>query len=158
MTTGLSAIADDLVEQTGLFFNSLGLPRAAGQVFGYLMVCEPAEQAARELAVGLGLSAASISSSTRLLAQIGAVEQRHRIGDRKTYYRLRSDFWFETARGKMQAWDRIASLGRQIRESGYQGRTDSIDEVIAFSEFWEEELPEVAKRWQQRRASMKEGA
>lgn len=148
----------EFVQQVGSFFANLGLPRAAGQMFGQLMVCEPGEMSAGEIATAIGLSPASISSSARLLVQINAVEPRHRVGDRRTYYRLRPDFWFEIARGKLRAWDDIADLGRSIRASGDLGRTESVDEMVAFSEFWDEELPKLAARWEEKKSSMREGS
>ena len=132
----------DVVEQVGVWFSSLGVPRAAGQMFGYLLVCDPAEQAASEIAAGIGISRASVSSSARLLMTMNALEERHRVGDRKTYYRLRRDWWIEMA-------DREAQRLRTARRDGqtYQGRrglrrTDGLDELIEFSDFWTERDPE----------------
>ena len=142
----------------GLFFNNLGVPRAAGQMFGYLMVCDPAEQSSRQITEAIGLSAASISSSARVLIQVGAVEPRHRMGDRKTYYRLRSDFWLETAGSKLSAFDELAVLGRQIQADGSITSMDRVDEMVAFTEFWHEELPKMSARWKERKASIGKGA
>ena len=58
-------IAADMVELAGVWFSSLGVPRAAGQMFGYLLACDPAEQSASEIAEGIGISRASVSSSAR---------------------------------------------------------------------------------------------
>ena len=50
-----------------MWFAALGVPRAAGQMFGYLMACDPAEQSAGEISASTGMSPASVSSSARLL-------------------------------------------------------------------------------------------
>ena len=38
----------------GVWFSSLGVPRSSGQIFGYLMACDPAEQSASDIAAGKG--------------------------------------------------------------------------------------------------------
>ena len=157
LTTTRAAVAE-VVEQMGLWFSALGVPRAAGQVFGYLLVCDPGEQSAGEISGGTGLSAASVSSSARLLVQMNALEQRHRIGDRKTYYRLRSSFWIAMARAKLEGFGQLADMGRQTKAAGGLTRTDGLDEMISFAEFWQEELPKLAERWERFRRAQKEDA
>ena len=89
-----------MVERMGVWFSSIGVPRTTGQIFGYLMACDPAEQAAGDIAAGTGMSRASVSSGARMLVQLGAIEERHRVGDRKTYYRLRPGWWVQAGSGR----------------------------------------------------------
>ncbi len=140
----------DVVEQTGVWFSSLGVPRAAGQMFGYLLACDPNEQSAAEIADRTGLSRASVSSSARLLQSMNAVEERHRVGDRKTYYRMRRDWWIEMATAKISGFEQLADLARRTRAAGGLSRTDGLDELIEFSEFWATEIPKLAERWYRR--------
>jgi len=142
----------------GLWFSGLGVQRSAGQLFGYLMVCDPAEQSAADISHNTGLSPASVSSGTRLLVQMNAVEQRHRVGDRKTYYRLRSDFWIDMAASKMRGFEHLTVVGQSVRAGGGLTRTEGVDEMIEFAEFWQEEMPKLAERWEQRRKSQEEEA
>jgi hypothetical protein len=93
-----------------------------------------------------------------MLVQLNAIEERHRVGDRKTYYRLRSGWWVEAATTKMAGLDRVADEARRIRAGGGVTRTDGLDELIAFSEFWGEEIPRLRERWEGRRASRKREA
>jgi len=146
----------DVVEQTGVWFSSLGVPRAAGQMFGYLLACDPDEQSAAEIAERTGMSRASVSSSARLLQSMNAVEERHRIGDRKTYYRMRRDWWIEMATAKISGFEQLADLARRTRAAGGLTRTDGLDELIEFSEFWATEIPKLAERWYRRRDGKEE--
>ncbi len=130
MSDQRSPAIDKVMEQVGSWFASLGVPRAAGQMFGYLLVCEPAEQSAGEIIAHAGLSPASVSASARLLVQMDAVERRHRVGDRKTYYRLRSDFWIAMAKAKLQGFGHLAAMGRHIVQAEGLPRTDGLDEMI----------------------------
>jgi DNA-binding transcriptional regulator GbsR (MarR family) len=144
----------EMVELMGVFFSSLGVPRATGQIFGYLCACDPAEQSASDIAAGAGMSRASVSSGARMLVQLQAIEERHRVGDRKTYYRLREGWWVHSVTTKMSGFDRLADEARRIRAAGSVTRSDGLDELIAFSEFWSEEIPKLRERWERQRSKV----
>ena len=150
------ALAHDFVEEMGLFFKNLGVARAAGQMFGFLMVCDPREQSAGQISEAIGVSPASVSTNVRLLMQMGAIEPTTRRSDRKTFYRLRSDFWIEMAIRRLTAFDQIAATGEEVIESGELTRTDGIKEMLAFSAFWHRELPGVTERWDETRRQSRE--
>jgi hypothetical protein len=147
----------DVVEQTGVWFSSLGVPRSAGQMFGYLLICDPAEQSAGEIAEGTGMSRASVSSGARLLQSMRAIEERHRVGDRKTYYRMRPDWWIEIATAKVGGFEQLADMARRTRAAGGLTRTDGLDELVEFSEFWAVEIPRLAERWYARHDRNEDG-
>ena len=69
----------------------LGLPPAQAQVFGWLLVCEPAQQSAGELQRALGLSPASVSAATSGLVAAGIATRISRPADRHCYYALHPD-------------------------------------------------------------------
>ena len=145
-SAGKSGVAE-VVEHMGRWFSALGVPRAAGQMLGYLLVCDPAEQSAGEIAQGIGISRASVSASARLLSSMQAIEERHRVGDRKTYYRLRNSWWIDVTVAKMGGFTQLADMARRRRAAGDVTRTDGLDELIEFSEFWSTEIPKLVERW-----------
>jgi DNA-binding transcriptional regulator GbsR (MarR family) len=147
-----------MVEMMGVWFSSIGAQRATGQIFGYLAACDPAEQSAGDIATGIGMSRASVSSGARMLIQLNAIEERHRVGDRKTYYRLREGWWIQAAVTKATGFQRLADEARRIRAAGSVTRTDGLDELISFADFWSEEIPKLRDRWEQRRRIEKEEA
>jgi hypothetical protein len=51
----------------------------------------------------------------------------------------------------VSGFDRLADEARRIRAAGSVTRTDGLDELIAFSEFWGEEIPKLRERWERRR-------
>src|SRR5215203_5426907 len=81
------------VDETGLLLENAGLPRIAGQVLGWLQVCDPETQSLADIATALGVSRASASTSTRLLEQVGLLERTILPGDRRDYYRISRDAW-----------------------------------------------------------------
>ena len=104
-----TAIAE-WVESLALQFVKVGgLPLIAGRIVGWLMVCEPAEQSADQIAIAIGASRASLSTNLRLLGAAGMIFVTTRSGDRVRYYRIDDQAW-ETA-VRMQ----VAGLGAFIR-------------------------------------------
>src|SRR5438445_13508540 len=65
-----------------------GLPRMAGRILGLLLVCEPPERTAAELARELHASAGSISTMTRLLERAQLIERVSRAGERADRFRI----------------------------------------------------------------------
>ena len=103
------------VEQFGIAFEQTGLPRMAGRILGWLVISDPPHQSADELATGLAASRGSISSTTRLLIQLGLVERLSLPGIRHDYFRLRSDAWQNIIRHGLE--DEI-KMFRQLAEHG----------------------------------------
>ncbi|WP_017587715.1 GbsR/MarR family transcriptional regulator [Nocardiopsis ganjiahuensis] len=70
-----------------------GLPPITGRVLGWLMVCEPVEQSAGQIAEAIGASRGSMTPNLRQLTGVGFVERINRPGSRTTYYRLVDNAW-----------------------------------------------------------------
>ena len=51
-----------------------------------------------------------------MLVQLQAIEERHRVGDRKTYYRLREGWWVQAATTKMAGFDRLTADTKQLAQ------------------------------------------
>ncbi|WP_460527165.1 hypothetical protein [Flindersiella endophytica] len=51
----------EYVEEIGLYFAGVRLPRMPGRILGWLLVCDPPHQSAEELAAALQVSSGSIS-------------------------------------------------------------------------------------------------
>ena len=74
------------VEEMGQFLGGLGMTPMAGRMWGYLLICEPAEQTAAEIAEALQASRGAISGTARLLATSGLVRRARKPGDRREYF------------------------------------------------------------------------
>jgi DNA-binding transcriptional regulator GbsR (MarR family) len=94
------------------FAQHFGLPPITGRILGWLMICDPPEQSAGEIADAIGASRASLTSSMRLLTAGNLVRRRHRPGDRTTWFRIDDDAWEKVIRQRIAA---MASL-REITE------------------------------------------
>jgi DNA-binding transcriptional regulator GbsR (MarR family) len=94
------------------FAQHFGLPPITGRILGWLLICDPPEQSAGEIADAIGASRASLTTSMRLLMAGELVRRRHRPGERTTYFRIDDDAWEKVIRQRIIG---MASL-REITE------------------------------------------
>jgi predicted transcriptional regulator len=103
------------VERVATFFaERYGLPPITGRILGWLMICEPPEQSAADIAQAIGASRASLTTNMRLLTGGGLVHRLTRSGGRTAYYRVDDDAWEKVIRQRvesMMAFSRIADEG-----------------------------------------------
>jgi DNA-binding transcriptional regulator GbsR (MarR family) len=89
------------------FAQHFGLPPITGRILGWLLICDPPEQSAGEIANAIGASRASLTTSMRLLTVGELVRRSHRPGERTTYFRIDDDAWEKVIRQRIVA---MASL------------------------------------------------
>lgn len=77
------------VEKAETFFETQHLPRMAGRLLAWLLICDPPIQSARAIAETLAMSKGSVSIASRQLLQMGLIEKVSKIGARGDFYRLR---------------------------------------------------------------------
>jgi len=142
------------IEESGILFEMVGLPRMAGRIFGWLLISDPPHQSPSELAEVLQASKGSISTITRLLMQIGLIERISLPGQRRDYFRIKPDAWSQLTRqrmAQMTAFRQLAERGLQLmtgQEAELQQRLEEMRDMHAFCE---QELPRMLERWEQRR-------
>ncbi len=102
------------IEEFGLFFNEVGLPRSVGRVLGLLLICEPPHQSAEQIQDTLQLSSGSVSSAMSVLNRMGIVKRKTKTGSRRLFYELDSDCWTKIIQIRLLQIKR----GQQIAENG----------------------------------------
>ncbi|MBE9098734.1 GbsR/MarR family transcriptional regulator [Vacuolonema iberomarrocanum] len=140
------------LEEMGLMFENVGMPRMAGRVFGWLLISNPPLQSSGELVDVLQASKGSISTMTRLLIQIGLIERVSLAGDRRDYFQIKPNAWTQLTQQQMV---RVTAF-RKLAERGLELLTDSdvelqqrLQEMWKIHAFWERELPQIHQRWEQ---------
>lgn len=83
------------------FAQHFGLPPITGRILGWLLICDPPEQSAGEIADAIGASRASLTTSMRLLTVGELVRRSHRPGERTTYFRIDDDAWEKVIRQRI---------------------------------------------------------
>jgi DNA-binding transcriptional regulator GbsR (MarR family) len=119
------------VEEMGQFLASLGMTPMAGRMWGWLLICEPPEQTAAEIADALQASRGAISGTARLLANSGLVRRGTKPGDRREYFSAPAEA-LETMMGS------AASIYRQLRAIAERGLAATADRPHASRERLEE--------------------
>jgi DNA-binding transcriptional regulator GbsR (MarR family) len=74
------------VEEMGQYLAGLGMTPMAGRMWGWLLICDPPEQTAADIAEALHASRGAISGTARLLATSGLIRRGTRRGDRREYF------------------------------------------------------------------------
>jgi DNA-binding transcriptional regulator GbsR (MarR family) len=59
------------IEDISLYLEQMGVPRMAGRILGVLLIANPPEQSITDLVEALQASKSAISTSTRLLSEMG---------------------------------------------------------------------------------------
>ena len=143
------------VEEMGQALAAYGMTPMAGRMWGWLLICEPPEQTAADLAEALQASRGAISGTARMLATAGMIRRTTRRGDRREYFsappeafdqflanagRIYRHFREITERGLAAIADRPPASRRRLEE---------LHDVFAFVE---QEVPTVVDRFLRERA------
>jgi DNA-binding transcriptional regulator GbsR (MarR family) len=143
------------VEEMGQALAGYGMTPMAGRMWGWLLICEPPEQTASDLAAALGASRGSISGTARILASAGMIRRTTRRGDRREYFSVAP----ETFNEFLGSAGRVYRYFREIAERGLLAIEDRPDaskarlrefrDVFAFVE---REVPLIIDRFLQEHA------
>lgn len=143
----------DFVDEVAGFFAQEGMPLIAGRVIGWLLISDPPEQSAADLARVLEVSRSSISSSAKLLTPSGLVESVRRRGERQEFLRISADGWsrmLANRYAKTTAFRKVIERGLGVIGDAGSERADRLENVVELYRFLETELPAMWERWEQR--------
>lgn len=152
------AAVGTFIEEAARCFEAAGWPRMAGRLLGTLLVAEPREQSAAELAHRLRASRGSISTMGRLLIAADLAERWTRPDDRREYLRLRDAAWVQVMFDKTRWISDLRGIGERglllFGETDGPAR-DSVLVLVHLMEFVEREWPPPMDRWLAERAAGK---
>jgi DNA-binding MarR family transcriptional regulator len=148
------------VERLSMVLERDGLPRMAGRIYGWLLVCEPPEQSMEELAAGVQGSKASMSTMTRLLVQADLIEKVRRPGARRDVFRIRVGQWRRLWESRMQLLQETVVLtgrGLALLARRPPASRDRLEELHHQYRFMEEHLPALLARFDREHAAAHAG-
>jgi DNA-binding transcriptional regulator GbsR (MarR family) len=155
MTPGES----QFVEEMGQFLASIGMTPMAGRMWGWLLICDPEEQTAADIAAALQASRGAISGTARILATAGLIRRTTRAGDRREYFSAPPE-----ALDSMLA--SAAAIYRQMREIAERGLAATSERAVSVRarlqefhdvmSFVEQEVPRLIGRFLAERAADKQ--
>ena len=155
MTAMMTEREAAFVEEMGQALASYGMTPMAGRMWGYLLICDPAEQTAADLAEALRASRCAISGTARILITAGMIRRTKRGGDRREFFSAPP----EALEQFLESAGRIYRQFREIAERGLvaiedrppaaKARLRELRDVFAFVE---QEVPAVVDRFLRERA------
>jgi DNA-binding transcriptional regulator GbsR (MarR family) len=141
---------DAFVDAMGQFLAGYGMTPMAGRLWGYLLICDPDEQTAEEIARALHASRGAISGTVRLLEPIGFIHRARRRGDRREYLSAPPGTFMTFVANAGAIYRRL----RLIIERGLDATRDEpparrarLEEAHEFVAYVERELPAVLERF-----------
>jgi MarR family len=144
--------------QVGRFFASqYGLPPVAGRVFGWLLICDPPEQTAAEIAEALHTSRSAVGSAVASLENQDLILRRRAAGERAD----RVSFHPDAAVRSLEAPDvygamlGLARHGLEVLRDAPPARRARLLGAVAFYEFLFERMPAIAAEWRARRDALR---
>ncbi len=151
--------AERFVEEIGLVFDSMHLPRMAGRVLGAILLGPADGLTASDLADTLQASKGSISNMTQLLMHYRFVDRTVRAGDRRDRFVIRSGAWARMMLWRVELLQRLQELaGDGLELLGPDGNPEPLQEVRDMYAFLERELPKLFDRFEETRNQAREEA
>ena len=137
------------IDATGEWVSkAYGVPMMAGRVLGWLLVCDPIEQTAAQLAEALGASKGSISGATGLLVRSRLVDRLHVRGERADRFRVRPEAWDDQVRDQNIDQARaVLALGLEALNGESPTRRARLEELDAFYAWWQGRMPVLWEEW-----------
>jgi DNA-binding MarR family transcriptional regulator len=137
------------VDATGTWAaKTYGLPQMTGRVLAWLLVCDPAEQTAAQLAEELNASKGSISGATNMLVRMKLVERLHVRGERADRFRIRPEAWDDQVRDQgIEEVRALLALGLDALAGETAVRRARLDELDTFYAWWESRMPVLYEEW-----------
>jgi len=139
----------EFVDATGDWWaKSYGMPRMTGRVFAWLLVCDPAEQTAAQLAEALEASKGSISGATGMLVRAGLADRLHVRGERADRFRIRPEAFDEQLADPGSAHARtLIAQGLEALKDEPPARRARLEDVDLFYAWWQSRVPRLIEEW-----------
>ena len=147
---------EEYVEKLGMFFEGLGLPRMAGRIFAWLLICEPPDQTAAQIEKALDASSGSISTNLRMLTHFDMVEKIGVPGDRAAHYIVRPGSLLRAIDRKIRAIEDLKSLlsrGIELLEDRPPESKERLREVLDIYDFFQQEMKNMVRKYRKQEKS-----
>jgi DNA-binding transcriptional regulator GbsR (MarR family) len=149
------------VESMGSYLASFGMTPMAGRMWGWLLICDPVEQTAADLAEALQASRGAISGTARILTTAGMIRRTRRRGDRREFFSSPPDGFDSLLANAGQIYEQL----RRILDSGLAvvaDRPDNIRDRLQHAHdavaYIERELPVVLENYARQRRNASSAA
>lgn len=140
----------DYIERWGMVFETLGGTRMMGKILGWLIVSDPPEQTAADIALAVNASAGTVSTTTRTLVQAAMIEKIGLPGKRSAYFRVKPGMWAQLMNARlarMHVMGQLADEGLELFPGADGEPNERLREIGSYIQFIEREFPALLDRW-----------
>jgi DNA-binding transcriptional regulator GbsR (MarR family) len=124
----------------------------SGRLFGWLLISEPPYQSPAELATVLAASKGSISTSIRLLTQMGLIERHIVPGARHGHFRLQEDAILKIIRHgleqEIEMFRKLAKRGLELMKDIPDERKERLVEMQSRYAYLNKVFPELLENYE----------
>jgi hypothetical protein len=141
------------VDQLGRFFaRQYGLPPVTGRVMGWLLICDPPEQTAAQIAEELQTSRSAVGSAIASLENQGQIRRTRAAGERADRVSFHPDAAVRSLESPVEygAMLALARHGLEVLRDAPPARRARLLGAVAFYEFLLERMPMLADEWRAR--------
>jgi predicted ArsR family transcriptional regulator len=145
-------------DRVGRFFaRQYGLPPVTGRVSGWLLICDPPEQTAAEIAEALQTSRSAVGSAIAALENQGMVLRTRAAGERadRVSFHPDADLRAIESPDEYGAMLAIVRHGLEVLGDAPPARRARLLGAAAFYEFLLERMPALAAEWRARRDGLR---
>lgn len=138
----------------GVFHEKKGMQPASARVLALLLVSDRTELTFDEIREALNISKSAASGAINLLLSIGKIEYMTLPGDRKRYFRNRIFNWKEEMLCNVEGLTAVSKFMKEVlsqRPPETKEFNAAIEEIVDFLDFFNKEIPEVFKKWEEGR-------
>ncbi|MGB3327753.1 MAG: MarR family transcriptional regulator [Thermomicrobiales bacterium] len=138
------------VEDFGMTFERSGAGRMEGRILAQLMISDPPQLTADDLARELQASRGSISHATRSLVAMGLIRRGRKQGSRQDLFSVLPSAWIDATHHSLRqiaTYERLFRQGLALMDDASPESRATLEEAVAFMEFWEDHLPQVFDQW-----------
>lgn len=154
MTISHSLEEMHFIEDIGLFFEQMGMPRMSGRILGVLLISDPPAQSISEIAEKLKASKSSISIMARLLVENGLIERVASPVPRRDFYRFKPGGWILYMRqwlALMAALHELTERGMALIADKPAELRDRLQEAHDLFSYVEQEFPTLLENLEKQR-------
>jgi hypothetical protein len=148
----------DFTDHVGRYFaRQYGMSPMNGRVLGWLLICDPPQQTAAEIATALQASRSAIGAAVNALSNPGLVQRTRAPGERadriSAHYALGAQSLDDPT--EYVALGALARRGLEILSDAAPTRRARLLELAAFADFLAERSPALAAEWRERRDQLR---
>jgi DNA-binding MarR family transcriptional regulator len=154
------SIEDEMgfVDQAGRHFaRQYGMPPMVGRVAGWLLICDPPEQTAGEIAEALQASRSAVANAVETLESFSFARRRRVPGERADRISVNPEAGAQAIESPAEfgAMAALVRHGLEVLAEAPPERRARLLEVRAFYDWLIERMPAIAAEWKARRDQLR---